>query len=73
MCVAVDRGMMCISCKMNYYRCSLVVVKEVPRGSSLSGLQQARAVAGSQTRGKARRGKGAKGATLSSLTLGKWE
>ena len=70
--MAVDGGTQCVNCKAKHYGCSLVVAKEVPRGKGgPAGSQQARAAAGSQTRGKARSGKGAKGAALSGLTLGK--
>ena len=70
-CVAVDGGARCANCKAKHYGCSLVVGKEVPRGKGgPSGSQQAKAAAGSQTSGKARRGKGAKGAALGGLTSG---
>ena len=71
--MVVDGGARCANCKAKHYRCSLVMVKEGMGGKgSLVGSQQAKAAARSQTRGKARRGKGTKEATLSSLTLGEW-
>ena len=74
MCVAVDGGTRCANCKAKHYGCLLVVAKEVLRGKGgPSGLQQARVVVGSQMRAKVRRGKGAKGAALRGVTLGKWQ
>ena len=73
MCMAVDRGMRCANCKVKHYRYLLVAVKELLGGKgSLVGSQTVKVAAGSQTRGKAKRGKGAKGATLRSLVLDKW-
>ena len=73
-CVAVDGGARCANCKAKHYGCSLVVGKEVPRGKGgPSGSQLARSAMGSQTKGKAKRGKSAKvakGVALSGLTLG---
>ena len=74
MCMAVDGGARCANCKAKHYRCSLVVGKEVPRGKGgPSGSQLVRSTIGSQTKGKAKRGKSAKvakGVALSGLTLG---
>ena len=73
--MAVDGSAWCANCKAKHYGCLLVMGKEVPRGKGGPlGSQQARSAIGSQTKGKAKRGKSAKvakGVALSGLTLGK--
>ena len=67
-CMVVDGGARCANCKVKHYGCLLVVVKEPSgRKGGVAGSQTVKVATGSQTRGKVKRGKNVKRATLSGL------
>ena len=70
--MVTDAGARCENCKAKYYRCLLVPAREGSGGKgSLSRLQHTMVSERSQKKWQTKQGKGAKGVSPSSITLGK--